>query len=82
MKCTVCQGKGALGSLPCGRCAGKGRALNYALFDLLIFSLVVAGVVGTLGYAALTHQVDGPAYEELRTVPAPARTTRHLSVHW
>jgi hypothetical protein len=83
VKCTVCQGAGKLGPLPCGRCAGRGRALNYALFDLLAFCLVIAGIVGALGYAAVTHhRVYAPADGLSAPRPLPAHLTDRHSVHW
>jgi len=75
MKCDVCQGAGALGALKCGRCNGTGRKLNYALFDLVAFLLLVAGVAGAFGYVAVVRQAPGEQLER------PATGTLYHRVH-
>jgi len=76
MKCDVCQGGGKLGALSCGRCNGTGRKLNYALFDVVAFLLLVAGVAGAFGYVAVVRQA-GPA-EQLER---PTTGTIYHRVH-
>ncbi len=63
MRCDVCRGTGKLATFECGRCAGKGRRLNFALLDLLTLSLLVAGVAGVIGYLAITHVPEVPEDE-------------------